>query len=393
MRKAKLTTFTAVFCAAELAATLAGANPAMMAAKSRRPEAATTSSIWPWSKTSTQPAPAPLTQPPTAKISATHHPIQYLKSAASNLPVVSKGKNSSAARASEEAARSQHDPISLNTPTGPPTPEFYIYAGQMCEQQGDVPQARKNFQRALGMWPGHVEVLRAAARMEDRQANLPLAENLYQQAVTANPQHAGALNDLGLCLARQGKLEPSRQVLEQAVQLQPTKALYRNNAATVLVEMHQDQRALGHLAAVHGAADANFNLGQLLVQRGRGADAAPYFQAALQQNPNLQAAQEALNKLQGTQGSQVVVSTPPANQQPAASQPMASQPMAAQPMVSQMPVQAGPTVAPQQGWPTPPQAASYPATARVPGTDVSGSNSPRYLPPVATRPVQGPIRR
>ena len=61
----------------------------------------------------------------------------------------------------------------------------------MCEQQNDVPQARKNFQKALTMWPGQVEVLRAAARMEDRQGNLPLAENLYQQAVTANPQHAG----------------------------------------------------------------------------------------------------------------------------------------------------------------------------------------------------------
>ena len=151
------------------------------------------------------------------------------------------------------------------------------------------------------IWPGQVEVLRAAARMEDRQGNLPLAENLYQQAVTANPQHAGAVNDLGLCLAREGKLQPSLQALEQAVQLQPTKALYRNNAATVLVEMHQDQRALAHLAAVHDAADANYNLGQLLVERGRPADAAQYFQAAVQQNPGMQQAQVALAKMQGSQ--------------------------------------------------------------------------------------------
>ena len=86
-------------------------------------------------------------------------------------------------------------------------------------------------------------------------------------------------------------MQPSLQALEQAVQLQPSKALYRNNAATVLVEMHQDQRALAHLAAVHGAADANYNLGQLLVERNRAADAAPYFQAALQQNPGMQQAQ------------------------------------------------------------------------------------------------------
>ena len=148
-----------------------------------------------------------------------------------------------------------------------------------------MPQARQNFQAALNIWPGQVEVLRAAARMEDRQGNLPLAENLYQQAVTANPQHAGAVNDLGLCQAREGKLPQSLQALEQAVQLQPTKALYRNNAATVLVEMHQDQRAFAHLAAVHNVADANYNLGQLLIERGRPADAAQYFQAAVQAEP------------------------------------------------------------------------------------------------------------
>src|SRR6478609_10342395 len=138
---------------------------------------------------------------------------------------------------------------------------------------------------------------------------MPLAESLYQQAVTANPQNAAALNDLGLCLAREGKLEPSLQVLEQAIHLQPDKSLFRNNAATVLVEMRQDQRALAHLSAVHNSAEANYNLGQLLIERGRATDAGPYFQAALQQNPGMQQAQEALAKLQGNP---VAVAAPPA---------------------------------------------------------------------------------
>jgi tetratricopeptide (TPR) repeat protein len=135
--------------------------------------------------------------------------------------------------------------------------------------------------------------------MEDRQGELSLAESLYRQAASANPNHAGALNDLGLCLARQGQLDASIQIIEQAIQLQPQKPLYRNNAATILVEMRQDQRALSHLAAVNGVAEANYNLGQLLVQRGRPGDAAPYFVTALEYNPELQAAQMALGQLQG----------------------------------------------------------------------------------------------
>lgn len=372
MRHVLLTIITAVFCAAGFIDTFAVASPVDMARLSHRSGQPQTAKTWPWSSKVATPAPQPAAARPSGEISALRHPVKYLGAAISEMPIGSKGKGASAPRAAFQPARPKTDAISLSTPTGPPSPEFYIFAAQMCERQGDVPQARTNFQRSLSMWPGHVEVLRAAARMEDRQGNLPLAENLYQQAVAANPQHAGALNDLGLCLARQGKLDPSLQVLEQAVQLQPTKALYRNNAATVLVEMHQDQRALAHLAAVHGSPDANFNLGQLLVQRGRSADAAPYFQIALQQNPAMQPAQEALAKLQGTQ---VAVSMPPG---------------AVPQTLPQAAVQPGPMVAPQQGWPSEPQF-NYPTTARNPSLEASGYASPHYLPPVATRP--GQLRR
>jgi tetratricopeptide (TPR) repeat protein len=268
-------------------------------------------------------------------------------------------------------ASSRPSTLDLNVPTGPPTPEFFIYAAQMCEKQGDIAQARQNLGRAMTMWPNNADVIRAAARTEDRQGQMPLAESLYQRAVACNPQNAAALNDLGLCLAREGKLDASKQVLEQAVQLQPEKELFRNNAATVLVEMRQDQRALAHLSAVRSAAEANYNLGQLLIERGRAADAGPYFQAALQLNPSMQQAQDALAKLQG---SAVAVAAPPA----------------AVPAVQQ-PVPAGPMTAPaQQTWSNGPQL-GYPATARTPAPGTSSYVPPRYLPPVASRP--GAVQR
>jgi Tfp pilus assembly protein PilF len=234
---------------------------------------------------------------PSAQISPVRHPVKYFAAAVSEIPQVwkSKKKSSNATAPSVQ----QNDSISLETPTGAPTPQLVISMAQMSERQGDIFQARRQYQQALAKWPGQVDVLRAAARMEDRQNELRLAETLYRQAVTANPQHAGALNDLGLCLARQGQLDPAVQVIEQAITLQPQKALYRNNAATILVEMRQDQRALTHLSAVHPPAEANYNLGQLLVQRGRPVDATIYFQTALQHNPELQSAQMALGQLQG----------------------------------------------------------------------------------------------
>ena len=269
VRKTWLNTITAALCAVGAAATTAEGSPADML---------------PWKRSSATP-PAPSAPagvppamvqagPPSALISPYRHPIKYLGAAISEMPLPGRSKQGKTVAAKPKA---KHDSIGLDTATGPPSPQLMISMAQMCERSGDTAGARHHYQEALKMWPGQVDVLRAAARMEDRLGGLALAESLYQQAVAANPQHAGAHNDLGLCLARQGKLEPSIQVIEQAVCLQPDKPLYRNNAATVLVELRQDQRALAHLSAVHGGAEANFNMGQLLVQRGRPMDAAPYF--------------------------------------------------------------------------------------------------------------------
>lgn len=376
-----------------LTATTVLADPASMA-MSRRPapaaQPATSSSIWPWSKSAPAnptPAAAPMmaqapptwqsVQPgaplPSAEISPFKHPIKYLGASFSEMPV---GKSKPTTHPLMQPAQPRTDAISLSVPTGPPTPEFFIVAAQMCEKQGDLPQARQNLQRALAMWPGNADLLRAAARMEDRQSNMPLAENLYQQAVTANPQNAAALNDLGLCLAREGKLEPSSQVLEQAIHLQPDKSLYRNNAATVLVEMRQDQRALGHLAAVHNAADANFNLGQLLVDRGRPGDAVTYFQTALQLNPSMQQATDALAKL-GAQPNTPII---------------AQQTPVAPAMPQQQFAPAGPNLGPQQPTYSSGPQLGYPATARTPGLGTSSYVPPQYVPPVASQPGR-PLQR
>jgi tetratricopeptide (TPR) repeat protein len=350
MRKSWLTTLVAAFAALGLAGSSSLANPAAMAA-SRGPAPKSKSHV---ATTTTSHVDA---LRPTARISPTKNPFKYFTAAMSELP--SAVKSSTSANPVAQPANSHNDSIALDKPVGPPTPQLFISMAQLSERQGDVQMARGHFGQALSMWPGHVEVLRAAARMEDRLGELAMAETLYQQAVAANPQHAGALNDLGLCLARQGKLEQSVQVLEQAINLQPQKALYRNNAATVLIELRQDQRALGHLVAVHGAAEANYNLGQLLVQRGRAAEATPFFQAAVEQNPQMQPAHVALARQQGTSAPQTT-STPNVNTVP------------------------GQAVAPQQAQPAGPQF-YYPAT---PGPEFGASN---YAPPMYYSP-QGPAR-
>jgi Tfp pilus assembly protein PilF len=357
VQNAWLKTIAASLSAVAITGTSVVANPALMAARRPAPKAADNSA---------PSAVTPLQTPAGTDDDASSfkNPFKFISE--------SFGKRQSQNEIAPPA-NSHHSLATASTPVGQPTPEQFIAAAQQSESQGDIQRAHDNFQHALNSWPGHVEVLRAAARMEDRLGNLPVAENLYGQAVSSNPGHAGALNDLGLCLARQGKLEASVQMIEQAIQLQPQKSLYRNNAATVLVEMRQDQRALAHLATVHGAADANYNFGQLLVQRGRAADATQYFQAAVDQNPQMTHAQVALDKLRGEEVPATATYTPavaPAPQVPVA-QPAAT-----------------PSASPEAG----PQMIN--AETR-PGYRPSPTSAPptRYLPPVAQRPENGVQQR
>lgn len=367
MRRAWLTTIGAALCVVSTTTRPAAASPAGMTLGAQ--PVASTASAGSWTDKlkfweNETPAPSFATpqtaarQPvskPTDAISPWRNPVSYFTAAMSETPVASALNGSNVQRKFPQP----NDTLSLDTPTGPATPQFYIAMSQMSERQGGVPQARQQLQQALAKWPRDVELLRAAARMEDRQGNLPLAETLYHRAVAANPQHAGALNDLGLCLARQGKLEQSAQSLEQAINLQPDKALYRNNAATVLVEMRQDQRALAHLSAVHGAAESSYNLGQLLVNRDRQHEAMAYFQRAVELDPSMQPAQAAIAQLRG---------------EPAPSTQFAAEPAMQQQVVTPA---YGPQFAPQQPVAEP----TFPATARGPAFDTSS-----YVPPTGYYP-------
>ena len=131
---------------------------------------------------------------------------------------------------------------------------------------------------------------------------------LYERAVALEPKNAAACNDLGLCLARQGQLDKAVARLQQAVKLQPAKTLYRNNLATVLVEIGDPQNAYAHLAAVHPADVAHYNVGYLLAQSNQPNGAAQHFDAALKANPNLVEARQWLDSLGRTES--IAAATP-----------------------------------------------------------------------------------
>lgn len=278
--------------------------------------------------------------------------------------------------------------------SGPATPQLYISMAKLADHGGNVEQAKSLYQQALGVDPNNLEALLSLARVHDREGQLALAVQTYQRAVGAHPQSSQACNDLALCVARQGDLQSSARLLEQAVSLDPQKALYRNNLAKVLVELNFLDHAVAHQTAVHGPAAGQYNVGVLLMQRGRTDEAKRFVSTAARLDPQLEAATTLLSQL--TADGEQQVAQQPATPTPA--DPVAPPTggfnayMAAQNQQAVAPP-TNPTVLPTpnpspQAWGYPagstaPQTATQP-TVVVPGTvsPTRVGQAPSSLPPV-----------
>ena len=195
-----------------------------------------------------------------------------------------------------ESVVSAEDPISLSS-QGRPSPQLYVAVARLAEQTGKFGEADQRYQQALKLAPDDLGALLGYARMKDRQGRLDEAVQLYQAAARVHPNESAVFNDLGLCHARRKDLTESIVALKRAVDLNPKEPRYRNNIATVLVEMGDIDTAFMHMAAVHSPAVAYYNVGFLLHKKGKSREAAALFSHALTIDPSLNAARVWLAKV------------------------------------------------------------------------------------------------
>ena len=207
-----------------------------------------------------------------------------------------------------------HDPTSLAYKGKPLDAYFYVASARVAESQNNLVAAEDHYQRALAVSETDLPALLGYAHLLDRQGKLVEATNYYQQAVQHHPQDATAHNDLGLCYARRSMLNESAAELSKAVELQPQKQLYRNNIATVFVELGQPQRALEHLMVGQQPAVAHYNLACLLQQRGHTQAAASHMAQAAQHDPSLPGVQEWVQQMKGSPAGARIANVRPVEQ-------------------------------------------------------------------------------
>jgi len=192
------------------------------------------------------------------------------------------------------------DPTSLQSPAKA-GPDLHVAMGRLYEEQGKLPEAAQQYQQAMKMAPGDVRPVLGYAQVKVREKDLAEATRLYQQAAKIATQEPGVYNDMALCYAQRKMYREAEAAMRQAVRLQPNNGLYRNNLATILVDIGQFNEAFEQLKALQAEPVAHYNLGYLLQKKGQNDEALRHFITAANQDPKLTQARYWADKL-GTVG-------------------------------------------------------------------------------------------
>ncbi len=190
------------------------------------------------------------------------------------------------------------DPVSLDNMPNEIHADVFYQAGRLAESKGNQKAAAEQYRRALETDPKHLPSLISLARLHDRSDEFTQAQQLYLRAVKVAPQSATAYNDLGLCLARDKQPQEGVAALRQAISLEPNSKLYRNNLATLLIDLGQVNEAWNTLLGAHSPAVAHYNVGVLLHEKGDLIQARRQFELALQKDATLVVAKEMLATLE-----------------------------------------------------------------------------------------------
>lgn len=175
--------------------------------------------------------------------------------------------------------------------------ESRLAIARLCEGQGDTSQARRIYEAALERDPKNSLASHRLAVLAARAGKHGEAETHFQRALAMTPQDAALLSDYGFWLYLQGQHDEAQRVLHTAIEEDPSLNSARTNLALVLGEMGHLEESYALFREVVSEAQAHANLAFVCAQRGDLNRAEEHYHRALNADPNLRPAAEALLQL------------------------------------------------------------------------------------------------
>lgn len=225
-------------------------------------------------------------------------------------------------------------PKSGTTPVSPatnfpknPTPEqefgLHMDLGKVYESQANHEAAVAEYQKALEVCSkegrlSRVKLDHTHRALAERRTGAALdhlgqfaqAETHYKSAIKLAPNDARTWNDLGYSYYMQGKYADAERSLARAEKAEPNNSRVLTNLGLVLAAEGKNNQALAMLSRASGPAAASANLGFMLAAMGKTEEAKGQYERALNLQPQLAAAREAIARLDAQKGGRNAVTAP-----------------------------------------------------------------------------------
>jgi len=179
----------------------------------------------------------------------------------------------------------------------PRDPRLHMLLGVTLRDKGVYREAERSLREAIKLQPLLAEAQGELGVLLSLTGRHELAIQAHQRSIELNDQVARSHNNLGFSYALMGQHELAITAFERALRLAPTDKRVYVNLGFSLGALKRDEEARRMLSQALSSAEVWHNLGLIYLKRGERGAAEIAYQRALDEDPRLSLAREALQAL------------------------------------------------------------------------------------------------
>lgn len=157
--------------------------------------------------------------------------------------------------------------------------------GSLYQQQGQLDDAGKAFERAAALLPQDAEVFYDWGNVCFQQQSLTQALALYERSISIHPKFAKAHANLACVFKEQGKAKHAEKAFQQALKLDPNDAFVLSNLALLLHEAGKSNEAMQYYRRAYALMPEDavlvFNMAQAFEDNSDNEQAIAFYQKAI----------------------------------------------------------------------------------------------------------------
>ena len=187
------------------------------------------------------------------------------------------------------------------TPTGEPSAKLFVAYGRLEESRKNINKAHEAYTTALNKDPESYEAILGLARLEQLAGRPQAAEQGFLKAKEIAPHTPTVLAAVGQFYADQHRWDEAIALNREAFEKDPTNVEFRYGLARVLTQAGRVEEGLAHFedalrnSMANSTAAAEYNVGVILHEQGRFAEAEQHLLKATIHDPQMAQAQEWLD--------------------------------------------------------------------------------------------------